>query len=400
MKNGVIRALAAASVWGAIGLAAGRADASPTSRAGTQDGYALAYDLRFAECYDAFERAAKADPLDPAPRRAIAAVTWIEILFAQGVATFEAFTGELSKKDIVRPATPPLLASRFHDAIAQARTLADQQLARGDNADAHYQVGATAAVAALYRATVEGRTLGAFSEGRRAVAAMERARERDRGKRETALILGMSQYTVSTMAWPARMMAKFSGLSGDRGAGLALLREAATPGTETEADALLLLMIVDHREGRPADALERLKQLQRLHPRNRLLWLNNGASALAANRPAEAEQALSQGITARDWSAEPEVLGERAMWFAHRGAARAQLHRGAEALADLQQGLASNPRDWVRGRIHSQLGDLALTAGDRMAARLQFESALSYSERGGDAVAVAETRRKLSALKR
>ena len=400
MKHGVIRIVAAASVCAAAGLAGGRADASPASRARTQDAYALAYDLRFAECYDALEQAAKADPLDPAPRRAIAAVTWIEILFAQGVATFEAFTGELSKKDIVRPATPPLLASRFRDAIAQAKALADQQLARADSPDAHYQVGTTAAVAALYRATVEGRTLGAFSEGRRAVAAMERARGRDGGRRETALILGMSQYAVSTMAWPARMMARLSGLSGDRAAGLALLKEAAMPGTETESDALLLLMIVDHREGRPADALERLKQLQRLHPRNRLLWLNQGASALAAHQPADAERALSQGIMGKGWEAEPAVLGESAMWFAHRGAARAQLHRSAEAAADLQQGLALNPRDWVRGRIHRELGDLALSAGDRNEAKRQFEEALRFSERGGDAVAVAETRRKLSAVKR
>lgn len=395
-----MRVAAAAMACAAMGLAAGRADGSPVSRARTQEGYALAYDLRFAESYETLAQAARADPLDPAPRRAVAAVTWIEILFAQGVATFEAFTGELSKKDIVRPATPPLLASRFHDAIDQAKALADRQLAGGDNADAHYQVGATAAVAALYRATVEGRTLGAFSEGRRAVAAMERARERDGGKRETALILGMSEYTVSTMSWPARMMARLSGLSGDREAGLKLLREAATSGTETEADALLLLMIVDHREGRPADALARLRQLQRLHPRNRLLWLNHGASALAAHQPAEAEEALSQGIAGRDWDAAPEVLGEGALWFAHRGAARAQLHRTADATADLQQGLASNPRDWVRGRIHGGLGDLALTAGDRARARLQFETALNFSERGSDAVAVAEARRKLRALQR
>ena len=94
------------------------------------------------------------------------------------------------------------------------------------------------------------------------------------------------------------------------------------------------------------------------------------------------------------------VLGESAMWFAHRGAARAQLHRSADAASDLQQGLALSPRDWVRGRIHRELGDLALTGGDRIGAKRQFEEALSFSERGGDAVAVAETRRKLSALKR
>ena len=394
-----LQSLAAVVTCAMVTVAAVRAEGSPLSRARTQDGYALAYDLQFSACYEALADAATADPLDPAPRRAIAAVTWIEILFAQGVATFEAFTGEISKGDVVRPTTPPVLVARFHRAIEEARALAEQQLARADDADAHYQVGATAALSALYRSTVEGRTLGAFGQGRRAVREMKRARERDPGKRETALILGMSRYTVSMMPWPVRVLARLSGLSGDREAGLALLREAAVPGAETETDALLLLMIVDNREGRHADALRRLEYLQRLHPRNRLLQLNHGATALAANQPHEAEQVLSERITGLDWDAPPAVLGERALWFAHRGTARARLHRSSDAVADLQRGLTSDPRDWVRGRIHGQLGELALVAGEPVRARRQFEMAVEFSERGGDRSAVKDAKRKLRALR-
>jgi tetratricopeptide (TPR) repeat protein len=375
-------------------------DGSPASRARTQAGYALAYDLQFATCYATLAEAITADPRDPAPRRAVAAVTWIEILFAQGVATFEAFTGDISKGDVVRPQTPPLLAERFHRTIAEALSLAEQQLAGSDNADAHYQVGATAALSALYRATVEGRSLGALREGRRAVSAMERARERNRGMRETALILGMSQYTISTLSWPVRTLARLSGLTGDRDAGLALLAEAAGQGTETETDALLLLMIVDNREGRPRDALPRLAYLQRLHPLNRLLWLNYGASALAAGQPQDGDQALSKGIDGRAWDAPPVVLGESALWLAHRGAARVRLHRDVEAIADLQRGLQSDPRDWVRGRIHSQFGELALVAGETTRARSEFEAALEFFQRGGDRTAARDTKLKLSRLKR
>ena len=382
-----------------VAVGAVRAHGSPLSRSRTQDGYALAYDLQFAACYEALADAASADPHDPAPRRAIAAVTWIEILFAQGVATFEAFTGEVSKGDVARPAAPQILAARFHRTVEEAMGLAEQQLARTDEADAHYQVGATAALFALYKATVEGRTLGAFNQGRRAVSAMERARQRDPGKRETALVLGMSQYTVSTMSWPVRALARLSGLPGDREEGLALLREAALPEAETETDALLLLMIVDNREGRHTDALQRLAYLQRSHPGNRLLRLNRGATALAAGQPHETDEVLSEGIASHDWDAPPAVLGETALWFAHRGTARARLHRSSDAVADLQRGLASDPRDWVRGRIHGQLGDLALVAGERARARREFEMALEFSERGGDRSAVKESKQKLNALK-
>jgi tetratricopeptide (TPR) repeat protein len=390
------RTVVASLAW--VLLVTSDAEGSPRSRAQTRSGYALAYDLQFAASLAAFDAAAATDPRDPAPHRAIAAITWMEILFAQGVATFEAFTGAVSNNDVIRPAIPPLLAQRFQRSITHASTLADEQLARADDADAQYQIGATAALSAVFRATVEGRTLGALTQGRRAVAAMGRARERDASRHESALVLGMSQYTVSTMSWPVRALAKLNGLAGNREAALALLAEASTPGSETETDALLLLMIVDNREGRPADSIERLSHLQRLHSRNRLLWLNRGAAAMAAQRPQEADLTLTDGIARHDLEAPPAVLGERALWFAHRGSARLQLHRDQEAAADLERGLLSEPRDWVRGRILAKLGLLALAAGDRSTARRHLTAAVEYSDRGGDRAAAKDARRALEGV--
>jgi hypothetical protein len=129
------RALCAVLAYILIAFSAVRADGSPLSRARTRAGYALAYELQFADCYNTLAEAITADPLDPAPRRAIAAVTWIEMLFTQGVATFEAFTGEISKGDVIRPTTPPLLVERFHRMIEEARRLAEQRLTHADDAD-------------------------------------------------------------------------------------------------------------------------------------------------------------------------------------------------------------------------------------------------------------------------
>jgi tetratricopeptide (TPR) repeat protein len=209
----------------------------------------------------------------------------------------------------------------------------------------------------------------------------------------------MSQYTISTLSWPVRALAKLSGLAGSREAGLALLQQAAAPGAETETDALLLLMITDNRDGRPSDALERLARLKAAHPRNRLLWLNHGAAALAAGRPQESEQVLAAGIAAERWADAPAVAGERALWFLHRGAALADLRRDAEALEDLRRGLLSDPRDWVQGRLRGRIGDLSLRAGDRNSARREFAAALDSSARGGDQAAVKETKQKLDRLK-
>ena len=98
-------------------------------------------------------------------------------------------------------------------------------------------------------------------------------------------------------------------------------------------------MIVENREGRPEDALERLAYMQQQHPGNRLLWLNRGATALAAHRPREADQILTDGFVRHDLQAAPAVLGEKALWLAHRGTARAALHHDAAATDDLLRGL-------------------------------------------------------------
>lgn len=380
--------------------AAGDARASALSRERSQQGFSLAYDLQFEAAYATLAEAIEADPADPAPHRAIAAVTWIEILFAQGVATFEAFTGEVPKGDVIRPVPPAVLTERYRQAMTRATDLADRQLTRQDDADANYQVGATAALESLYRGTVEGRTLGALTHGRRAVAAMERARARNPGMHEPALLLAMSEYTVSTLSWPVRTLARLQGLSGNRQTAMRLLREAATAGAATETDALLLLIIVDARERRYGQVAENLRRLQRRYPRNRLLWLNQGAALLAANDSREAEAALSRGISTRLWNAPPPIKGEAALWLAHRGTALARTGRRGEAIADLQRGLAAMPRDWVRGRIHCQLGDLALAGGEPERARREFQAALAYSVRGGDQVGMARARRAVEAMGR
>jgi len=374
--------------------------ASTQSRAGTLQGYAHAYDLQFDAAHATLAEAVSADRADPAPHRAIAAVIWMEILFIQGITTFEAFTGEITQSDIARPAVPVALATRFARALAEARELADRQVAASDDADAHYQVGATALLAAVYGATVEGRTIASLTHGRRAVAEMGRARALAPSMREAGLALGMSQYTIATLSWPVRLAARLGGLTGNRDRGLRLLEEASDASAATRSDALLLLMIIDSREARPVDAIRRLTVLQQRHPHNRLLWLNHGAAALVAQRWADADQVLSRGIVARAWETGPAVLGEPAMWFAYRGTARARLGRRDEALDDLRQGLASSPRDWIRGRLHQQLGALALAAGDVPGARREFDAAIHYSRKGGDAVAADVARRSRHALPR
>ena len=262
---GPMQCLHASMIALAFGVAwASPADASESSRAMTQDAYALAYELRFADSLGMLEKAHAADLGDPAPLRAIAAITWIEILFGQGVTTFAAFDGEATDDAVARPAVPPHLSERFVRHVKQALRLADiQRQARPDDADAQYQAAASGGLLALYLATVEGRTWAAFNEGRDAVSTMERLRRRNAQHREAALIPGIYRYSVSTLPWAKRILAAAWGMAGDRAGGILMLETAAADGTETATDASLVLMIVYNREKRHADAMRHLHRLHR-----------------------------------------------------------------------------------------------------------------------------------------
>ncbi len=369
------------------------AETSPRSRELTREGFGRAYALDFMESASLFERARVADPSDPAPARALAAVTWVQILFAQGVATFEAFVGDASDDAVRRPPVDPTLAANFMKNVTEAIALAEHRVtaARPDT-DAQYQLGASTGLLALYRATVEGRTWAAFVEGRRAVRIMERVRERQPNHREATLILGMYRYAVSTLSWPKRMLAKAAGMPGDRAGGIELLELAATPPADTATDASLLLAVVYNRERRYAAAAHHLTRLRTRHPENRLLVLNAAATALAASRPADAAQAITAVLTSGPQFDRPPVLGERAMWFYIRGAARTALG-AAGAAEDLQRALTSEPRDWIRARAHLELAKLALQAGDDAQATAQLEAAEKYGRRAGDSMSIEGARR-------
>ena len=372
---------------------ASTATASTESRALTREGFGRAYELRLPESLAIFADARRADPTDPAPLRAAAAVTWMEILFTQGVATFTAFEGDASGDAVSRPAVPPQLAQRFLSLAGDAVRLAQQRAAAAPaDLDAQYQLGASTGLLALYRGTVEGRTFAAFNEGRRAVAIMDGIRQKDPNHRESALIPGIYRYAVSTLSWPRRMFAAAAGLPGDREGGIRLLEAAAAGSADTASDASLVLMIVFNREGRHADAIAHLQRLSAKHPGNRLFRLNMAATALDALQYADARTIVTEAF-ARDphWD-RPAVPGERALWRYIRGAARAALG-DTGAGDDLKEAVQDGPRDWVRARAHLELAKLALRDGQMQRARAELDSAEHFGRRAGDVVALRQAKR-------
>jgi tetratricopeptide (TPR) repeat protein len=151
-------------------------------------------------------------------------------------------------------------------------------------------------------------------------------------------------------------------------------------------------VLIFNRERRYDEALQALQQLRQLYPKNRLVVLEQGSTALRAGRPAQADAVLSEGLTALAREQRPKMPGEESLWRYKRGAARAALNRVEEARADLKAATSPAAQDWVRGRANVELARLAVRAGDTGSARDLALQAQSLCEKGSDPACVSDAR--------
>jgi tetratricopeptide (TPR) repeat protein len=358
----------------------------------TAHAYSLDYDLAVRD----MEAAVEADPRDVAARRGLAMIPWLMISFRRGAVTVDDYLGSISKQNVAMREPPAELAARFDEHITAALELAERRVdERPDDVEALYELGATIGLRASYVATVEGRILDGFRAARRAYNAHEEVLERDPSRKDAALVVGMYRYIVSQLALPIRMLAYVVGFGGGKERGIGMIEEAAGHGGEASADARFALVLLYNRERRYADALATLEQLQRTFPRNRILWLEAGATALRAGRAADAVRRLDEGFARMEADGRPRMFGEEALWRLKRGTARLALGREAEAEHELRRALAIEARKWVAGRAHAELGKLADLRGNRAAATAAYTRAMALAREDNDPIGEAAAGRWL-----
>jgi len=338
-------------------------------------GLDLGYNLDYEEALTAFRAAIDAEPNHPAAYRLVAATMWINALFRQGAVTAEDYLGQ-ARSETARQPIAQGFDSAFHVNMDRALELADKQLREHPNdADAHFQVGAAYAFLTTYKATVEGRLAGGFRTARRAYNEHERALTLDPQRHDAGLTVGLYRYGVSTLSAPLRLLAGLVGFGGGRERGLRLVEEAAAYPSDVQTNARFTLIVIYNREQRYGDALRVIHELQQLYPRNRLLWLEAGSTALRAGRFDEARLAIEDGMSRLARDARPRAFGEEARWRYYRGAALVGLRRVEEAQRDLRFVLEAEAAEWLRGRAHQELGKIADLAGNRAEAIAEYRQA-------------------------
>jgi hypothetical protein len=369
-----------------LALAAGETVASLRARA-----YDLAYNLDHERAVELLRAGTRRWPEDASLYRSLATMVWLQILFARGSLLVDDYLGPLQKQHLAFRAPPPELAARFTEYATRAVTLAERRLAGAPaNLDALYERGAALGLLASYAGTVEGRTWPAFRLARRAYADHAVVLRRDPRRREAGLIVGTYQYVTATLSAPLRWMARFAGFTPNREQGVASIRRAAEPGSDTAVEAKFGLIVIMSRERRYGEALVVVNDLRAAFPRNRLLTLEAGATNLRARRPADAVRELDAGMAALARDRRPRLAGEDALWHLKRGTARVALARHEDARRDLDAVLGGSGRNWIKGRAHVELARLDLARGDRSAARRRLALAQDLCAGDNDPIGARE----------
>jgi tetratricopeptide (TPR) repeat protein len=353
-----------------------------------------AYNLDHQQAIDLLRHAVAAAPDDAANHRALASSLWLEILFRRGAVTVDHYLGSFSRSQVDLPKPPPDLDAEFKREVSAAIDLAQKRVdAAPDDADAHFALGTALGLRASYMASVEGSLLGGFRAARRSYDEEEHVLELDPSRKEAGLIVGTYRYIVSTLSLPMRWMAYVAGFGGGKDRGLRMIEEAAAAAGENRTEAQFALVLLYNREKRYDDAARVLAGLRRRFPRNRLVLLEAGATALRASRPGDAERLLTEGIDMFVRDDREKIPGESALWHYKRGAARVALGHRQDAATDLRIASGNDAPRWVQGRAHLELARLASLAGDRDAVRSEVQRAVDLCGRGNDPICVTDAKR-------
>lgn len=397
----MIGAMKCAVVAMAIGLAYPALATAQSADQLRSQAFDEAYSLDHAQATRTMDRALRLAPQDPGLHRSLATIAWLEMLFARGTVTVDDYLGPVSGTDTAVEPPPAALVHTFKTSVERAIALADTTVAaRPHDAEAWYQLGAALGLQASYVATVEGRVLGGLRAARRAYDAEERALSLSPARTDAGLIVGTYRYVVSGLSLPLRLMAYMAGFGGGKTEGLSYVEHAASTSSDAQVDAQFALVLLYNREERYADALGVLRRLKQRFPRNRLLWLEEGATALRGANTEQADMVLTTGLSTFSREDRPRAPGELALWHYKRAVARRVAGRATTAADDLTMALGLEPRPWVRGRIALERARLARAARDGKAAEREYTLAVDTCVRAKDSPCESEARSELRALPR
>ena len=256
----------------------------------TRLGFDAFYNQEYDKAIHQFELSLQAHPEDPFAVNHLLSGVMFKEMYRIGALDSELYAKEQFLASKQFPMDPKVKA-RIDELTQRALSLEETRLKTNpDDADALYARGVTRGLHATYLALIEKAW---FSGLRSAVGARhdhERVLELQPNNTDAKMIVGMHNYVVGSLSWPAKVGASMVGLSGSRTKGIEYLYDAANGGGENSIDAKIALAIFLRREQRYAEAIKVVSSMADAYPKNFLMALE---LANLYNASGQAQQAIA-----------------------------------------------------------------------------------------------------------
>jgi hypothetical protein len=250
-------------------------------------GFHLLYAQDFPEARQKFTEWGTQHPEEPFGEVALAASYLFEEFYRQGVLTSDFFLNEKRFLNGIDGNPDPERMKSFDEAIARARSLARQRLAKTPrDAEALFALTLAAGMESNARLILRKQHLESL---KRLKEANEYAKELLVGQpdaNDAYVALGSANYIIGSLSGGARFMLWFGGIHGDKKLGMQQLTKTIEGGRYLQPFAKILLALAARREKQNALAVKLLKELTEEYPESPL-YAAEYAKALGKPIPAQ-----------------------------------------------------------------------------------------------------------------
>ncbi len=347
-----------------------------------QDGFTNIFNLDYDQARQVFASLEKDYPQHPAPPLYLASIYWLEEMLRRQDLTLNRFIAPAYFSKKTNQVIPPRNRTAFFQALQRCEARANTILKRNcRDRDARYFLGTAYGLRSSFAITIDHSLREAFSNGNRAYSYSRRLIEEDPTYYDAYLTVGVYEYIVGSIPWYLKWMAFVIGAHGSKQEGTAHLGLASEKGQYVRNEAKLVLMVLDVREHRHADALEIARFLNEKFPRSYLFPLNvaqilqiSGSKDQAAAILLDVEKKAEEGIPNFDKLSLQTLrfnLGTNLMYMGKLDLAQEQF----------QQSI-NDPETQVREKAlsHLRLGQILDWKGKRNEAVREYQAVLSLND--------------------
>jgi hypothetical protein len=343
-----------------------------------REAYVHFYDLDYPGAVARFERLHEQHPGDPQATALLLNAVIFQELYRLDLldTTFYANDGFLSGKHATEE--DPKARDQIFALADEAVHEADWRLSKNANdVDTLFARGWARALKCAYMAMVERSFSGGFRLATKARDDEVRVLQLDPDYVDAKLVAGVYEYVVGALPWPFKFLIGFTGVTGSKSRGMAMLHDAGDRGVITSVEARTVMALFLRREGRYEEAIQVIRQLKSEYPRDYLFCLEEANLRKDAGEGMAAVEAYRAVLAD---AAKPNYFAQARLELTYFGlgdALRGQRHYAEAAQAYEQAAQEMDAGAELKIRSFLAAGECRDLNGERERAVKDYEAAIA-----------------------